>query len=77
MSTVQANLHEAKTNLSKLVAKALDGDEVVIAKAGHPLVKLVPLVPHKKRKPGQLKGKYVIPDDFFEPLTEKELADWE
>ena len=77
MKTIQANLHEAKTNLSRLVASALAGDEVLIAKAGVPKVKLVPLPPPEGRKLGVLKGQYVVPDSFFEPLSEDELSDWE
>lgn len=59
------NIHEAKTNLSKLIEKTLNGEEVIIAKAGEPLVELV--VHKKKLKPrklGLLKGKIVIPDNF-------------
>ena len=77
MKTIQANLHEAKTNLSKLVARALEGDEVVIAKAGKPLVKLIPIPPPLPRKPGALAGQYTLPDTFFDPMTDDELAEWE
>lgn len=61
------NIHEAKTNLSKLIEKTLNGEEIIIAKAGEPLVELV--VHKKKLKPrklGLLKGKIVIPDNFDE-----------
>ncbi len=61
------NIHEAKTNLSKLIEKVLKGESVVIAKAGKPVVKLIL---HKKalkpRKPGLWKGKIFVPDDFNE-----------
>jgi prevent-host-death family protein len=77
MKTIQANLHEAKTNLSRLVANALAGDEVIIAKAGVPKVKLVPLPPPGTGKLGVLKGQFVVPDSFFEPMTEEELGEWE
>ncbi|MBI2590517.1 MAG: type II toxin-antitoxin system Phd/YefM family antitoxin [Candidatus Blackburnbacteria bacterium] len=60
-----ANIHEAKTNLSRLLEQVAQGKEVVIAKAGKPVAKLVP---HKEelqpRKFGFLKGKISIPDDF-------------
>lgn len=59
------NVHKAKTNLSQLIEKTLRGEDVVIAKAGKPVVKLVAY--RKKlapRKPGLLKGKIWIPDDF-------------
>ena len=77
MKMIQANLHEAKTNLSRLVAKAMAGDEVVIAKAGKPLVKLTPIPPAGLRKPGALAGQFTVPDSFFEPVSEEELAEWE
>ena len=61
----KANLHEAKTNLSKLVELVLKGEEVIICKAGHPVAKLVSLKPKKKmRKPGGWEGKVVIKKDF-------------
>lgn len=63
MTTV--NMHAAKTQLSKLVQMALDGEEVIISKAGTPLVTLTPYKPIKaERKPGSLKGKIWIADDF-------------
>ena len=60
-----ANMYEAKTHLSSLIQKALDGEEVVIAKSGRPLVELVPYPTEKKQiKFGMLKGQISIPDDF-------------
>ena len=47
---MQVNLHDAKTNLSRYVEQALDGDDVVIARAGKPLVKLVPVYPSPRRR---------------------------
>lgn len=71
-------MHEAKTNLSKLVAAALAGEEVVIARGSEPLVKLTPVAPAKgKRVPGKYKGLFELTDAFFEPLPEEELALWE
>lgn len=59
------NVHEAKTNLSKLINKTLKGEEVVIAKAGKPMIKLSAYKKKlKPRKLGLLKGKIVIPDNF-------------
>ncbi len=60
------NMHQAKTQLSKLVNEALDGEEVIIAKSGKPVVKLVPYKFAESRKPGQFKGKINIPDNFNE-----------
>lgn len=65
------NIHDAKTNLSKLIEKTLQGEDVVIGKRGVPVAKLV--VYEKKKKPrklGLLKGKIVIPDDFNEESEE-------
>jgi len=63
------NIHKAKTNLSQLIAKTLQGEAVIIAKAGKPVVKLIA---YKKklqlRKPGLLKGKISIPDNFDEEV---------
>ena len=62
----QVNMHEAKAQLSQLVARAEAGEEVVIARAGKPAVRLVPVAPAKKqpRKPGLWKGKGWIAPDF-------------
>lgn len=69
MQTV--NMHEAKTRLSALVNAVLDGEEVVIAKAGNPLVRLVPYRERKTpRKPGRLKGRLKISPDFDEVDSE-------
>lgn len=67
------NVHAAKTQLSKLLQKALDGEEVVIARAGKPLVRLVPVESAPKRRvPGLWKGQFELPDDFNDPLPEFE-----
>jgi prevent-host-death family protein len=71
-------IHEAKTNLSRLVARACAGEEIIIAKGKRPLVKLVPIgraIP--ERKFGAFKGKVSIDEAFFEPLPESELDAWE
>ena len=70
----QVNIHQAKTDLSKLVARVEAGEEVVIARAGKPVVKLVPLAPAQgRRRLGLLDGKFVIPEDFDRPLPEAVL----
>lgn len=62
-------LHQAKTHLPRLLGEVDNGVEVIIVRAGKPLVKLVPLVPAKAaRKAGFLKGKIRIADDFDAPL---------
>lgn len=61
------NMHEAKTHLSRLVERAVEGEEVIIAKAGKPLVRLVPVeqpVVDTSKRLGGLEGRFVIPDDF-------------
>jgi len=69
------NLYEAKTSLSKLVDRAAAGEEIIIAKSGRPLAKLVPLRhKHPIRKPGGWEGKLSIADDFDAPLP-KALLD--
>ncbi|WP_075216974.1 type II toxin-antitoxin system Phd/YefM family antitoxin [Mongoliimonas terrestris] len=61
------NLHEAKTHLSRLVERAASGEDVIIAKAGRPLVRLIPIddpAPIGPRRLGFLTGLVQIPDDF-------------
>lgn len=69
------NVHEAKTQLSKLLDRAHAGEEVVISKGGKPYARLVPLETPPPRKPGFLKG--TLGPRFFEPLPEDELGEWE
>lgn len=69
------NIHEAKTHLSKLLERVALGEEVIIAKAGKPVAKLVPLnAKPKNRILGRAKGEFVVPDDFNDPLP-KEIED--
>jgi antitoxin (DNA-binding transcriptional repressor) of toxin-antitoxin stability system len=66
-------VHQAKTNLSRLIREACGGKEVVIARGKNAVVKLVPLDKgQKKRVPGRLKGKISYSADAFKPLTRKE-----
>lgn len=63
------NLYQAKTQLSRLVDRAAAGEEIIIAKNGKPLARLMPLEEAREpRKPGLLKGKIWIADDFDDPL---------
>ena len=72
------NIHQAKTGLSKLVARAEAGQEVIIARAGKPTAKLVPLTKTRgRRRLGLLDGKFKIPDDFNAPLPESVLRAFE
>ena len=68
---VQVNIHEAKTHLSRLIA---EGKEVVIARYGEPVARLIPIRSNSEaRKPGSAKGKFEVPKSFFEPLPEEIL----
>ncbi|HKI27745.1 MAG TPA: type II toxin-antitoxin system prevent-host-death family antitoxin [Candidatus Sulfotelmatobacter sp.] len=71
-------IHEAKTNLSRLIEKACRGEEIVIARGPEPVARLVPISSRKnRRKLGILKGKLVVGPEFFEPLPPEELERWE
>ena len=69
---MEVNIHEAKTHLSKLLERVALGEEVVIAKAGTPVAKLVPIHQPKTRVFGSSKGEFTVPDDFNEPDPEIE-----
>ena len=76
MATV--TIHEAKTQLSRLIARVEAGEEIVIVRGKDPVARLMPVLHKKKRPPaGFLKGKVSIPDSFFfDPLPEDELKLW-
>lgn len=70
-------VHQAKTNLSRLIREAENGKDVVIARGKKPVVRITALkVRAKKRVPGRLKGKIRIHPSFFDPMTKEELAEW-
>jgi prevent-host-death family protein len=73
MTTI-VNVHEAKTHFSKLLERAHRGEEIVLAKAGKPYARLVPLESAQPRVPGIAKGR--IDKAFFDPLPEAELKAW-
>jgi prevent-host-death family protein len=76
MTTV--TVHAAKTQLSKLIARAEAGEEVIIARGKKPVVRLVPVDDAKPRRQfGAMKGKVWVGPEFFEPLPEEELKAWE
>lgn len=69
----QINIAEAKAKLSELLDRALAGEEIVIARAGKPLARLVPVEARQPRKPGAWRG-WLIPDDvFLEPMEPEDL----
>ncbi len=72
--TITVNVHEAKTHLSKLLERVMNGEEIIIAKAGKPVAVLAPLTEAPaQRIPGIDAGKVVIEPDFDAPLEEFEL----
>lgn len=72
------NVHEAKTHLSRLLSEVGTGQEIVIAKAGKPMARLVPIGKKaKKRRPGSAKGKVILADSFLEPMPEDMLEAFE
>ena len=66
------NVHEAKTQLSRLLEAAEAGEDIVIARAGRPVVRLVP-VRQARRKLGLMQGRFTVPEDFDAPLDERML----
>jgi prevent-host-death family protein len=69
---MEVNIHEAKTHLSRLLERVALGEEVVIAKAGRPVAKLVPIKKAKrKRLIGAAKGRFTVPDDIDAPLPQE------
>jgi prevent-host-death family protein len=69
------NIHAAKTHLSRLVKEVAAGEEIVIAKAGQPVARLLPFEPRREpREPGLLKGKIWVAEDFDDPLPEEIMA---
>jgi len=73
---VEVNIHEAKSNLSKLIERARAGDEVIIAKAGTPMVRLVPVEPPRKPIFGAAKGLIKFKKGWDAPMTKRELDEF-
>jgi len=75
---VTVNMHEAKTHLSRLVERARLGEEVIIAKAGKPVARIVPLGGARERRtPGSAVGLVKVTQDFHEPLPEDVASEFE
>jgi prevent-host-death family protein len=70
----EVNVHEAKTHLSRLLLRVAGGEEIVIARAGKPVARLVPIDPKPQRVIGQDEGLFEVPEDFDAPLPDKVLA---
>jgi antitoxin (DNA-binding transcriptional repressor) of toxin-antitoxin stability system len=76
MDTV--TIHTAKTTLSQLLVRVEAGEEIVLARGKDPIAKLVPFQPAPiKRRFGALSGVVSVTPEFFDPLPDAELADWE
>jgi prevent-host-death family protein len=75
---VHVNIHEAKTHLSRLLVQAGEGEEIIIAKAGKPIARLVPIKERVlRRQPGSAKGQVAVVADFDAPLPEPILEEFE
>jgi prevent-host-death family protein len=75
---VVVNVHEAKTHLSRLLSRVAAGEEIIIAKAGEPIARLVPFRrPKKRRSLGMDKGLFQVPENFDAPLPDDLLAIFE
>ncbi|ODT13589.1 MAG: hypothetical protein ABS35_37460 [Kaistia sp. SCN 65-12] len=80
---IRVKMHAAKTNLSRLVAEAQAGEEVVLMRGGDTVARIVPLAPVAAgaapvpRRPGRLGGRIDFDDRFFEPFPEPESARWD
>jgi prevent-host-death family protein len=70
----EVNVHEAKTHLSRLLLRVAGGEEIVIARAGKPVARLVPIEPKPQRVFGQDEGLFEVPEDFDAPLPDEVLA---
>jgi len=78
MKTSVVTIHQAKTNLSRLLRKASNGEEVIISRGSTPVARLVPIGEMKgQRQPGSMKGKLKVGPEFFESLPIEEQAAWE
>ena len=75
MATTTVNIHQAKTHLSKLIAQVEHGEEVIIARAGKPLVRLTPVEPKPRpSRLGFMHGQFTVPDDF-DTMFQKEIEE--
>jgi len=71
-------IHNAKTNLSQLLARVEAGEEIILARGKQPIARIVPFQPPAtKRQFGTMRGIVSVGPEFFEPMTAEDLADWE
>lgn len=71
------NIHEAKTHLSRLLRRVAAGEEIVIARSGEPVARLVPIGTGRKRRLGTDRRAFRVPDDFNAPLPDEVLEAFE
>ena len=74
---VTVNVQEAKTHLSRLLARVEAGEEIVITRNGDPVARLVSARKRGRPEPDVLRGRVVVPDSFFDPLPSEDLAVWQ
>ena len=74
---IVVGVRDAKTQLSRLLARVEAGEDVVITRRGMPVARLVPYEVRGRRRPDVLKGVVAVPDGLFDPLPEEELRAWE
>ena len=67
---IEVGVHEAKTNLSKLLRRVAAGEEVIIRRGGEPIARIVPITPTRRRVLGEDAGIYEVSDDFDAPLPD-------
>jgi len=70
----EINVHDAKTHFSRLLQRVAGGEEIVIARAGRPIARLVPIEPKPRLVIGQDEGLFEVPEDFDAPLPDEVLA---
>jgi prevent-host-death family protein len=74
---IEVGVHEAKTNLSRLLQRVAAGEEIVIARGGKPVARLVPVQGPRSRELGRDRGLFEVPEDFDAPLPAEVLVDFE
>ena len=78
MKMLTVNIHDAKTQFSKLVKRACNGEKIIIAKAGVPVIELVPVISkQKERVPGTARNKIIIHSNFDNPLPKSFMKEFE
>jgi prevent-host-death family protein len=73
----EVGIHEAKTHLSRLLRRVAAGEEIVIAKGGKPVARLIPFQKPARRELGRDRGRFEVPEDFDAPLPEEVLQEFE